>query len=159
MPGPLVHELRVRYGECDAQGIVFNAHYLAYFDINITELWRAAFGSYQAMTDRGIDVVVVEARVRFSTPARFDDLLTLQVGVARLGTTSISTRHVILRDQELVAEGEVHHVLVELPTLAKTAIPDWVRAPLAGFAVDAAAGFAVDAAAANAEPAARAADR
>ena len=54
-------QLRVRYGECDPQGVVFNAHYLAYFDTSITELWRAAFGSYQAMLDRGVDIVLAEA--------------------------------------------------------------------------------------------------
>ena len=41
---PFVHEIRVRYGECDPQGIVFNANYLAYFDVAFTELWRAAVG-------------------------------------------------------------------------------------------------------------------
>ena len=59
------HRLRVRYVECDAQGVVFNAHYLAYFDIGITELWREALGSYQDMLDAGVDVVVAEAGVRF----------------------------------------------------------------------------------------------
>ena len=49
-----VHELRVRYGECDPQGIVFNANYLSYFDITVTELWRATeLGSWQAMVERG----------------------------------------------------------------------------------------------------------
>ena len=57
--------LRVRYGECDLQGVVFNAHYLAYFDIGMTELWRAALGGYQAMIDRGLDMVVVEAQLHF----------------------------------------------------------------------------------------------
>ena len=53
---PLANKLRVRYGECDPQGVVFNAHYLAYFDIAITELLRAAFGSYQALVDREVDM-------------------------------------------------------------------------------------------------------
>ena len=71
-----VHELRVRYGECDPQGIVFNANYLAYFDHTVTELWRAsAIGSWDAMVERGLDVVVGEANVRFRSPARFDDLI------------------------------------------------------------------------------------
>ena len=43
MGKPLAHTVRVRYGECDLQGIVFNAHYLSYFDISITELWREAW--------------------------------------------------------------------------------------------------------------------
>ncbi len=43
MPADFVHELRVRYGECDPQGIVFNANYLLYFDVAFTELWRAGW--------------------------------------------------------------------------------------------------------------------
>lgn len=132
---PLVHRLRVRYGECDPQGIVFNAHYLAYFDIAINELFRAALGAYRVMTDRGVDIVVAEVRVRFGAPARFDEQLDLEVGVRRLGTTSISTSHRVLREGELIAEGELHHVFVELPALGKTPIPDWIREPLGRYSV------------------------
>src|SRR5947209_11834648 len=99
---PLAYKLRVRYGECDPQGVVFNAHFLAYFDIGITELCRAAFGSYQAMVDRGVDMVVAEARLRYHRPAHFDDELTLEIAVTRLGTTSITTRYRVLRDRELL---------------------------------------------------------
>jgi acyl-CoA thioester hydrolase len=139
---PLVYKLRVRYGECDPQGVVFNAHFLAYFDIGITELFRAAFGSYQAMVDRGVDVVVAEARLRFHRPARFDDELTLEIAVTRLGTTSITTGYRVLRDGELVAEGTVRHVAVELKRLVererdtKTPIPDWMREGLAPWTLD-----------------------
>ena len=70
------HQLRVRYGECDPQGIVFNPNYLAYFDHTVTELWRASsLGSWESMVERGVDVVVGEANLRFRAPARFDDLL------------------------------------------------------------------------------------
>ena len=64
MAEPFTHRLRVRYAECDVQGVVFNSHYLAYFDIAITELWRAALGGYEAMLDRGLDIVVAEAHLR-----------------------------------------------------------------------------------------------
>ena len=53
MGGYFSHTLRVRYAECDAQGIVFNANHFAYFDITLTELWREAFGSYDAMVSAG----------------------------------------------------------------------------------------------------------
>jgi acyl-CoA thioester hydrolase len=132
---PLVHQLRVRYGECDPQGIVFNANYLLYFDMSINELFRAALGSYQEMVERGIDIVVAEARVRFSVPARFDEQLDLEIGVIRLGTTGLSTAHRVLRDGDLIADGELHHVFVELPGLAKTPIPDWIRDGLQRFAI------------------------
>ena len=130
------HSVRVRYAECDAQGVVFNAHYLAYFDMNITELWRAAFGSYQSMLDRGVDLVVAEARLRFRSPARFDQEITLEAGVARLGTTSISTDHYVVRDGELLVEGVLRHVVVDSATLRKTPIPDWLRAGLQAWVVE-----------------------
>ena len=122
-----VHSLRVRYAECDAQEVVFNAHYLAYVDIGITEMWREAFGSYDAMIERGVDVVVAEAHLRFRSSARFDDELRIEVTVIHLGTTSIITRHRMLRDSELLVEVEIRHVTVEPRTLSKKPIPDWMR--------------------------------
>jgi acyl-CoA thioester hydrolase len=132
---PFAHTLRVRYAECDPQAVVFNANYLAYFDASITELWRAAFGSYQAMLDRGVDLVVGEAQLRFRTAARFDDMLTLEVAVTRIGSTSITSAHRINRDGELVVEGMLRHVLVDRETLTKTAIPDWIRDRLGPWTV------------------------
>jgi acyl-CoA thioester hydrolase len=132
---PLVHRLRVRYGECDVQGVVFNAHYLNYFDTSMTELWRAAYGSYQAMLDRGVDMVLAEARVRFLRPARFDDELELAVLVTHLGRTSFGTRHTADRDGELIAECELRHVLVDRGTGTKTPLPDWLRHGLAPWIV------------------------
>jgi len=64
MGEPFRHRLRPRYAECDAQGVVFNAHYLAYLDISMTELWRAAFGGYGEMLAKGVDMVVAEAALR-----------------------------------------------------------------------------------------------
>ena len=127
MATPLVHTLRVRYAECDLQGVAFNAHYLNYFDTSMTELWRAAYGSYQAMLDRGVDMVLAEARLRFFKPARFDDELELAVVVTHLGRTSFRTRHTASHGGEPVAEAELRHVLVDRRTVAKTPLPDWLR--------------------------------
>ena len=139
---PLAYKLRVRYGECDPQGVVFNAYFLAYFDIGITELFRAAFGGYHAMVDRGVEFVVAEAGLRYLRPAHFDDELTLEIAIARLGTTSITTSYRVLRDGELLVEGTLRHVgvdpkrLVEREPDAKTTIPDWMRAGLAPWTLD-----------------------
>ncbi len=131
MGEPLAVPLRVRYAECDMQGVVFNAHYLAWFDLALTELWRAAFGHYDAMLARGVDLVVAEARIRFIASARFDDALELTIGVAHLGTTSVRTEYRVRRAGTALAEGEMVHVFVERETLAKTPIPDWARDGLA----------------------------
>ena len=66
---PFSHELRVRYGECDAQGIVFNANFLAYVDVVLTEIWRQSMGSYDGLLATGVDTVVGEANMRFLGPA------------------------------------------------------------------------------------------
>jgi acyl-CoA thioester hydrolase len=139
VPEPLVHRLRVRYAECDLQGVAFNAHYLNYFDTSMTELWRAAYGSYQAMLDRGVDMVLAEVRLRFLRPARFDDELELAVLVTHRGRTSFRTRHTAGRAGELVAEAELRHVLVERKTGAKTPLPDWLRDGLEPWAMEEAA--------------------
>src|SRR3954462_1431259 len=91
MPEPFRHRFRVRYAECDAQNIVFNAHYFFYFDLLLTELWREALGSYGTMLERGNDLVVGEAHATYRAPARFDDELDAEVMVTRLGTTGVST--------------------------------------------------------------------
>jgi acyl-CoA thioester hydrolase len=132
---PFVHKLRVRYGECDVQGVVFNAHYLAYFDTSINELWRTAYGSYQTMLDDGLDIVLAEARLRFLRPARFEDELELAVAVTHLGNTSLRTLHSVRCAGELLAEGELRHVMVQRGSALKTPIPAWMRDGLAPWTV------------------------
>jgi acyl-CoA thioester hydrolase len=139
-PAPFTHPLRVRYAECDPQQIVFNANYFAYFDVAMTELWRAAIGSYGLMMERGIDMVVAEASARFSGAARFDDALTLEVAITRLGSTACTTRHRVLRDGELLVEGMMRHVFVDPHSLEKLPIPDWLRESLAPWVVEEPAG-------------------
>jgi acyl-CoA thioester hydrolase len=121
------HSFRVRYGECDPQGIVFNANYIAYFDLAITELWREAFGSYAVMEERGVDMVVAEVNAQFRGSARFDDLVDLGVAIERLGTTSMTTRLLLHREEELLVEGWIRHVFVDAEGWEKTEIPDWLR--------------------------------
>ena len=127
MASPIVCRLRVRYNECDQQGIVFNAHYFAYFDIALTEAWRALFGSYGAMVEQGVDVVVAEAQARFLASARFDDELDLRWSVQRLGNTAMSTRIDVIRAGETIVEGTMRHVFVRAGSTEKLRIPDPVR--------------------------------
>lgn len=127
-----VHRIRVRYAECDPQGVVFNANYYAYFDLLMTELWREAIGPYDAMVAAGADMSVVESRARFVAPARFDEELDVTARIARLGNTSMSTHIEILKaeDGTRVVEGEIHHVFIDPVAYTKKPIPDDVRAGL-----------------------------
>jgi acyl-CoA thioester hydrolase len=132
-PAEFVHELRVRYGECDPQGIVFNANYLAYFDVAFTELWRAAVGSWEEMVERGVDAVVAEANVRFRAPARFDDVIELRARIVRLGKTSLTTEIDVVRDGEVLVEGRLRHVFVAVQGWGKTEMPEWIGEGLRRF--------------------------
>jgi acyl-CoA thioester hydrolase len=126
-----VHRLRVRYSECDQQGIVFNGNYLFYYDVAVTELWRARFGNYQAMLDRELDLVVAEARLRFVEGARFDEELDIAMQVRHLGTTSMIIEPEFRVGDRLIVDGEVRHVFVDPKTLKKKPMPDDIRDTLA----------------------------
>ncbi|HEY1853104.1 MAG TPA: thioesterase family protein [Solirubrobacterales bacterium] len=134
-PPPFRHRLRVRYGECDAQRIVFNANYLAYVDVVLTELWRTAFGSYDATVERGVDIVVHEANLLFHSSARFDDLLAIEGGFEPLGRTSAVLRLSFVRGEELLVEARLRYVFVDAESWEKMPIPDWVREGLAPYVI------------------------
>jgi acyl-CoA thioester hydrolase len=125
----------VRYGECDPQGVVFNANYVAYFDVILTELWREAIGPYQDLVDSGVDMVVAEVGVRFLGPARFDDELDFEASLARLGETAMSTRIDASVEGRPVVEGTIRHVFIDPATKAKRPVPDHVRDALAPYLV------------------------
>lgn len=132
---PFRHELRVRYGECDAQGIVFNANFLAYVDVVVTEIWRESMGSYDALPATGVDTVVAEANLRFRAPGRFDDMLRIEGGFDGLGQTSTVLKLWFHRDpdNDLLVEADVGYVFVSLENWQKTPIPTEVRTALEPF--------------------------
>jgi acyl-CoA thioester hydrolase len=133
---PFIHQLRVRYGECDPQGIVFNANYLMYFDVAFTELWRAGVGPWDEMVERGVDAVVANANIDFRAPARFDDVIELRALITRLGRTAITTEIDVMRGDQLLVAGRLRHVCVATDTWQKTELPPWVRDGLRPFAAE-----------------------
>src|SRR5262249_7225719 len=129
------HPLRVRYNECDPQGVVFNANYLTYFDITMSELWRE-LGGYQEMVEGGVDMVVAEARIRYRSPLRYDQEFEVHATVAHLDEDSMTTALVLMRGGERVAEGELRHAFVETGGGSKVPIPDPIRRQLSRYAAD-----------------------
>jgi acyl-CoA thioester hydrolase len=128
---PFRHRLRVRYVECDPQGVVFNVHYFTYFDVAMTEFHREVIGAYSEMVEAGADMVVAEARARYLAPARFDEELDIYVDVAHLGNTSMTMRLLVEREDSLLVEGELRYVFVDPRTKRKRPIPEDVREALA----------------------------
>ena len=126
-----VHRLRVRYNECDPQGIVFNGNYVTYVDVALTDMWRERFGSYDQMLDEfGVDLVVGSVTLDFKASARPDDLIDVGLEVANIGTTSMTFAiHMRLGEASIVTDA-IRHVCVDRTTMAKTPIPDAIRAKL-----------------------------
>jgi acyl-CoA thioester hydrolase len=88
------HHVRVRYAEVDAQGVVFNAHWLTYFDEAMTRFVEAlGFDPKTTFTETGpFDVMLVRSVVEWRGPAGFDDLIEIGVTTDRLGTSSFDLR-------------------------------------------------------------------
>jgi acyl-CoA thioester hydrolase len=121
---------RVRYVECDSQGVVFNGHYFAYFDVAMTEFFRQLIGSYSQVIQAGADMVVAEARARYYSPARFDEEIAVSVMPTHVGNTSLIVELGVKRGPELLVDGELRYVFVDLQTTRKRPIPREVRAAL-----------------------------
>jgi len=137
VPEPFRYRIRVRFNECDGQGVVFYANYLVYFDVAMTELWREAFGGgYAGMIAQGTDAMVAEVNIRYRASARFDDEIDLVARVTRIGATSTVTRVTAERVAAgtLLAEADLRHVFIDPTTLEKREIPDEVRAGMGRFA-------------------------
>ncbi|ASR36440.1 4-hydroxybenzoyl-CoA thioesterase [Prauserella marina] len=122
--------LRVRYHECDQQGIVFNAHYLAYADMAAFEFYRVVFGSAAYLTDRGIDMVVAETTLRYRRSAVFEDELVVSLSIEHIGNTSLVLGIAIHRGNELVLDGSNRYVWVDIETHRPTPPPEDVRQAL-----------------------------
>lgn len=127
------HALRVRFNECDPQGIVFNANYLVYLDVAFAEWFREAAGSYGAFVQGGTDLVLAETRIAYRAPARADDLIVVELTPTDFGTTSMRVQGRIMREQTLLTEAELRYVAIDPATHTKKPI-DAARAVLERYA-------------------------
>ncbi|MBO1435965.1 thioesterase family protein [Meiothermus sp. CFH 77666] len=122
------HRLRVRWAEADPQGIVFNGHYLTYFDVGITEYWRALGIPYPSTVERyGVDLFVVKATVEYHAPARYDDELDIGVRVGRIGNSSMQFVLGIFRGEAHLISGEVIYVAADAQTRKPQTVPPALR--------------------------------
>lgn len=122
------HRLRVRWAETDPQNIVFNGHYLTYFDVAITEYWRAIGIPYPSTIERfGVDLFVVKATVEYHAPARYDDELDIGVRVGRIGNSSMQFVLGIFRGEEHLISGEVIYVAANSETRKSQTVPQALR--------------------------------
>lgn len=132
MANPFEFLFRVRYGECDAQGVVFNARYGDYVDLALTEYMRAAMGGYNALVNMGFETQVVRLLTEWKAPARFDDVLKASVYPSHFGNTSFTVNFdfVNASTQVLVATSQATYVLVDAKNFTKQIIPAQIKSAL-----------------------------
>ena len=128
------HSLRVRWAEVDMQKIVFNAHYLMYFDTAISDYWRALALPYEeALHELGGDLYVKKATLEYQGSARFDDQLEVGLKCTRIGTSSIVFVGAIFRDNDLLINCELVYVFADPSSQKSLPVPDALRHLLMRF--------------------------
>ena len=123
-----LHRLRVRWAEVDMQKIVFNAHYLMYFDTAMADYWRALALPYEAaMHQLEGDIYVKKASVEYFASARYDDQLDVGICCSRIGTSSIVFEGAIFCSDTLLVTGELLYVFADPTTQTSRPVPQALR--------------------------------
>lgn len=132
MTQPFRYYLRVRYQECDAQHVVFNARYGDYIDLSCFEFLRAALPRPTDVMDGTFECQTVRQILEWQRPARYDDVLELAVRTQRIGTTSFTLGFEIRRagEADTLVTSETTYVHVNSKTWAKREIEPGMRAAL-----------------------------
>jgi acyl-CoA thioester hydrolase len=119
--------LRVRYGEVDAQKIVFNARWGDYIDVAVTEYQRALWGDLAALEMR-----LVKQTTEWKGPAHFDEVIEARVRTSRVGTTSFTIATELGRwpDGPVLATSETVYVAIDIERGEKIEVPPRFRAAL-----------------------------
>jgi len=128
------HRLRVRWAEVDMQKIVFNAHYLMYFDTAIADYWRALALPYEeSMHAMGGDLYVRKATVDFRASARIDDVLDVGMRCVRIGNSSIVFEGGLFRQDQFLVGCELVYVFADPATQTSKPVPPALREVLLGY--------------------------
>ena len=123
------HRLRVRWAEVDKQGIVFNVNYFLYFDVAITEYWRAIGINYPdgMVKAYGTDMYTVKATAEYHGSAEFDDMLDIYGRTARLGRSSMQFLLEVWRGDEHLISGELIYVNADPASKKSMPLPEPLR--------------------------------
>lgn len=128
------YRLQVRWVEVDMQKIVFNAHYLMYFDTAMSGYWRGLAMPYEATLQQlGGDLFVKKANVEYHGSARYDDTLDVCLRCARIGTSSVLFEGAIFRGDTLLVTSELLYVYANPATQTSTPVPAELRAVFDGY--------------------------
>lgn len=120
--------VRVYFQDTDAGGVTYHASYVNFMERSRTE-WLRTFGYSNAglMQELGMVFVVRSLRLDYLKPALLDDLVAVTSSIKELGRSRVTVSQQIVRGDELLAEGEVHLVCVDMKTFKPVSVPDVLR--------------------------------
>jgi YbgC/YbaW family acyl-CoA thioester hydrolase len=125
---------RVRWVEVDMQAIVFNGHYLMYFDTAVAGYWRAlALPYHETMHALGGDLFVRKASIEYEASARYDEPLETGIRCARIGNSSMLLQAAVFRGAQCLVHGELVYVFADPATQTSKPVPAALREVLQGF--------------------------
>lgn len=120
-----IHRHRVTYSECTLGNHVYYARYLDILEAARGEFFRAAGAALPELEARGFIFPVIECRLRYHAPARYDDTLAVEVRLAELGRVRLTFTHRILNPSgALIAEAGTTHVCTGVDEKPKRLAPD-----------------------------------
>jgi YbgC/YbaW family acyl-CoA thioester hydrolase len=126
--------LRVRWAEIDAQGIVFNGHYLTYLDTAISGYWRALAIPYaETMKSLGGDLYVRRATLDYRGSARYDDRLDIGIRCREFGNSSMKVDGAVFHGDQLLVQAEMVYVFADPATQSPQRLPDALRSLMGDF--------------------------
>lgn len=111
-------EIRVRYADTDKMQFVYNGKYLEYFEVGRTELLRSTGLSYSEVEKNGYQLPLIEAKVQYISPARYDDILQITASLNELNSPRVHIEYEIKRKEDgtLIAKGYTTHVFIKTDT-------------------------------------------
>jgi acyl-CoA thioester hydrolase len=124
-------DVRVRFAETDAQGIVHNSNYFIWFEVARVAYLEEYTGGYQRLRDLGLEAVVLETHIRYLEPARFDDRLTVHARCRDVRGARFHYDYAIERGERLIADGWTAHATVDGQTMRPTRVPSWLQEAIA----------------------------
>ena len=133
-----INKIKVRYSEVDCQKIVYNSHYLTYFDISLSEMLEDCFNQDEYIKNTNNDFHTVGVQMNFKSPARLNDQLEVYTGVEKLGNSSMTFIQEIYRvgSDEILNSANITWVNTNQKSMKSATIPDDIRTKLNKYLVD-----------------------
>jgi acyl-CoA thioester hydrolase len=125
-------DIKVRFAETDAQGVVHHAAYLVWFEVARIEYLARFGGGYPGLQSEGYEALTIDAHLHYRRAARFGDEVRVHTRCVGVGRSRFRFEYAVERAGELVADGSTGHACVDAGTLRPTRLPEWLTSAIAG---------------------------